>query len=151
MIEMSDYWKGRDTQFASQLTGEIRANAENTVLLVNELLERSGYKSIGYLSSGWRPPDINERTANAAHGSNHLTGKAADIPDSDRSFAGWCVDNLDVLKELGLWMEDPRWTFAPNGQSWVHVQTVPPRSGHRVYIPSTAAPRDPSFPVTWVA
>jgi len=45
----------------------------------------------------------------------------------------WCLKHLDVLETLGLWMEDPQWT-----PTWLHVQTIPPRSGHRVYIPSAS-------------
>ena len=43
-------------------------------------------------------------------------------------------------------MEDPRWT-----PTWLHVQTIPPKSGRVVFIPNSSPPLDPSFPVTWLA
>ena len=144
MITLETYWMGRDSQHAEELTDEIRANAEITVDKANELLARAGRSDIHTVNSGWRPKTVNEATANAANGSRHLTGQAVDLPDRDRTLATWCVDNLDVLKEIGLWMEDPRWT-----KSWVHVQIVPPNSGKVVYIPSSAPPTDPNFAVTW--
>ena len=144
MIDAAAFYKGRDTEYASELTEEIRANSENTIAKVNELLERSGFKSIDSVDSGWRPRAVNAATSNAGAHSNHITGQACDLPDPDRAFATWCVDNLDVLGSIGLWMEDPRWT-----KTWVHVQTIPPKSGRRVYIPSLAAASDPTFPVTW--
>lgn len=144
MITLEAYWKGRDSTHAGELTDEIRANAERTVARCNELLERAGRSTVDEVNSGWRPKGINDDTANAAKGSRHLTAEAIDIPDSDRSLAEWCVDNLDVLAEIGLWIEDPRWT-----PTWVHLQIVPPRSGRRVFIPSAVPAPDPDFPVTW--
>ena len=144
MISEAAFWKGRDTEYAEELTDEIRRNAEVTLAKVNELLERSGFKSIDSLNSGWRPRAVNEATSNAATGSKHLTGQAADIPDSGHVLASWCVDNLDVMEEIGLWMEDPRYT-----PTWFHVQTVPPKSGRRVFIPRLGPPVDDSIPVTW--
>ena len=40
MITLEAYWKGRDTEYADELTDEIRANAEVTVAKANELLAR---------------------------------------------------------------------------------------------------------------
>ena len=144
MITLDAYWKGRDTEYANELTDEIRANAQVTVDRANELLARAGRSDIHSVNSGWRPMAINDATANSAARSKHLSAEAADLPDADRTIATWCVDNLDVLKEIGLWMEDPRWT-----PTWTHVQIVPPKSGKRVFIPSSAPPKDPDFPVTW--
>lgn len=144
MITLEAYYKGRDKQYASELTDDIRANAERTVEKANELLTRAGRSDIDHANSGWRPQAVNDSTANAAAGSKHLSAEAIDLPDPDRTLATWCADNLDVLREIGLWMEDPRWT-----PDWVHVQIVPPRSKKVVFIPSTAPAKDPYFPVTW--
>ena len=145
MITLQSYYKGRDIQNREELTDEIEENSAETVRRVNELLERSGFKSIEKVNSGWRPQSINDATSNAAGHSKHLTGEACDLPDPDGSLRGWAVDNLDVLADIGLWIEDPRWT-----PTWLHVQTVPPKSGKRVFIPSTAPATDPDFPVTWI-
>ena len=144
MITLDAYWKGRDKEYADELTDQIRANAQVTVDRVNELLARAGRSDIHAPTSGWRPVAVNDATSNSAARSKHLSAEAADLPDADRTLATWCVDNLDVLRELGLWMEDPRWT-----PTWTHVQTQPPKSGKIVFIPSTSTATDPSFPVTW--
>ena len=145
MITLETYWMGRDVEHAEELTDEIRANAEITVAKANELLARAGRSDIHTVNSGWRPKTVNEATANSATQSRHLTGQAVDLPDRDRTLASWCGDNLDVLAEVGLWCEDFRWT-----KTWVHLQTVPPKSGKRIYVPSSAPATDPDFPVTWI-
>lgn len=145
MISLTAYWMGRDIQFADQLTDEIRTNAEVTVGRANALLERAGMENRTGVNSGWRPLAVNDSTSNAAKNSTHIKGKAVDIPDPDRALARWCCDNRAVLEDIGLWMEDPRWTFSAHGNHWVHVQTVPPRSGNRIYVPSSADAGDPGF------
>lgn len=146
MISLHAYWMGRDATYAEELTDEIRRNAEITVARANELLERAGRSDIDTVASGWRPKGVNDATANAAQSSRHITAEAVDLPDGDRTLVEWAVDNPDVLEEIGLWMEDPRWT-----RSWLHLQTVPPKSKKLVFIPSTAPASDPDFPVTWLA
>ena len=144
MITLGAYWKGRDTEYADELTEVIRANAQVTVDRLNALLVRAERTDIDTVNSGWRPRSVNEATSNASTSSKHLTAEAGDIPDVDRTLAHWCADHQDVLVELELWFEDFRYT-----PTWVHAQIVPPRSGKRIYIPSSAEPRDPTFPVTW--
>lgn len=146
VITLDTYLMGRDTTHPDELTDEVLGNARLTVAKANELLGRAGRSDIHSVGSGWRPRAVNDRTANSAGNSRHITGQAVDLPDADRTLAEWCVDNLDVLEDIGLWMEDPRWT-----PSWVHLQVVPPKSGKLVYIPSVSKPLDPDFPVTWVA
>jgi len=143
MIEIKDYWMGRDVRFAAELTPEIETNAAETIRRVNLLLDRAALDGVypgidprtgTEVSSGWRPAAINEHTKNAASGSKHLTARAEDVRDTQqRSLARWCVSHQDVLAEIGLWIEDPQWC-----PTWVHFQTVPPGSGLRVYVPSTA-------------
>jgi len=147
MISMTQYWMGRDTKYASEMTDDIASNAQATVDAVNQLLEIAG-RSEDKVNSGWRPQAVNDATRNAASRSKHLTGQAVDIGDPDRSLATWVADNLDVLTECGLYCEDFRWTGDADG-GWVHFQTVPPKSGRRIFIPSMEPARDPYFPVTW--
>lgn len=147
IITLDDYWMGRDATYRDQLTCEIIANAQMTVERANALLVLAAADGVEpginnvtgtYVASGWRPPAINEVTANAAAASKHLLGMAIDIKDqfARRAFARWCLTHLANLEEIGLWMEDPQWT-----PTWVHVQIVPPGSGRRVYVPSAAPPR----------
>lgn len=150
MIDLKAFYNGRDEAYRDELNDAIRRNAEATVAKANELLNRAGFEHVCSVNSGWRPREINNATATASPTSRHLTGQAVDLPDPDRALAAWCVANLDALAEIGLWMEDPRWTSDENGDHWVHLQTVAPKSGSRVFIPFDTPPKDPDFPVTWV-
>lgn len=143
-ITVEDYFTGpartrRDVKFASDMTEAIRDNAKVTVERVNELLAYMAAdgvpliadNSTGSLShSGWRPPAINQATKGAAVFSKHLTGQACDLYDPNNYLDEWCMNNLDELGRIGLWLESPNST-----PGWCHVQTVPPRSGNRVFIP----------------
>ena len=140
---------GRDKLYPEEVTDEVRRNAEITVERVNELLARAGRSDINSVASGFRTKAVNDATSNSAKASRHLTAEAVDLPDADRQLAEWCVDNLDVLRKIGLWLEDPRWTWSEHGNHWIHLQCVPPKSGKLVYVPNSNPPLDPSFPVTW--
>lgn len=63
-------------------------------------------------------------------GSRHLYGQAVDISDHNRELQAWCLANVAVLEEIGLWMED--FSATP---TWIHFQVVPPRSGRRFFKP----------------
>ena len=139
----------RHIMYASDLTDQVKANAAETVKRVNALLEAAAKDKVyagtdeitgTVFASGWRPPSVNERTKNAASKSTHITAEGCDLQDDrkTRALATWCIYNLSILANIGLWMEDPRWT-----PDWVHVQTRPPGSKRRVYIPSTAPPKTP--------
>lgn len=62
--------------------------------------------------------------------SKHFYGQAVDISDPHQELQDWCENNIDVLEEIGLWMED--FTSTKN---WVHFQTVAPASGKRFFKP----------------
>lgn len=117
-----------------ELTGDIETNAIELLRRVNLLLsmfyaahpdaERPA------VNSGWRPPSVNARTPNAAKRSKHMTGRAIDLSDDEGALDDWCMDNLDKLDAAGLWLEHPAAT-----KNWCHLQSVPPRSGSRVFYP----------------
>ena len=160
-IKPQDFWMGRDIEYADVLTDEIQRNGQVTIERVNLLLAAAAEDGVEpgideitktHVSSGWRPPAINDRTANAVKGtSKHLLAQACDVEDQlDRRLSVWCCRNLVVLERIGLWMEDPRWTAGKNrGDPWCHWQIVPPGSGRRVYIPYQNIvkhpPTDPDF------
>lgn len=133
MITLDAYWKGRDKEHADELTEIIQANAAETVRRVNELLALveadTGYV-FEEVASGWRPQAVNDATANAAGGSKHLTAEACDVRDPHGVLDTWCVQNQDKLSEIGLWLELPKAT-----PTWTHLQTVPPKSHNRIFIP----------------
>lgn len=159
MITLPDYWMGRDATHAADLTPVIADHARLLLGRVNLLLSWAYRDNVRpaldartgtHVASGWRPPAINDATANAASHSRHLTGEAIDLRDNGaRDLARWCLRNLDALEEIGLWMEDPRWTGGPGHENWVHLQIVPPGSRRRVYVPSTRAALDPNFSVPY--
>lgn len=145
MITLADYWMGRDAKYPAALTEKIIDNATLLLGRVNLLLTWAYAEHVtpaldartgNHIASGWRPPEVNDATSNAAAKSRHLTGEAIDLRDSGtRELARWCLRNLDALEEIGLWMEAPQWC-----PSWVHLQIVPPGSRRRVYCPSSKPP-----------
>jgi len=137
MITLDAYWKGRNIEYADELTPETIDNASATVATANQLLLHAGFDWMVEVNSGWRPQAVNDRTANAAVGSKHLTAQAIDIADKDNELDDWCMNNLSVLVALGLWLEHPGWT-----PGWCHLQIVPPRNVYavRVFVPSTRPP-----------
>lgn len=128
MITLAGFYKGRDITHKSELTSPIRANATKTMQLVNQLLTLAGLTDRD-ASSGWRPAAVNAATQGAAKKSNHMLGLAVDVQDTDKKLQRWCMANTHILEQLGLWMEHPRDT-----PTWCHLQTVPPRSGKRVFF-----------------
>lgn len=151
LITIADYAMGRDLLFPAEWTPEIRQNAEETVRRWNLLLAHAAgegvYPGVDHVTrtavaSGWRPTGINDRTSNAAKLSTHIWARGLDVQDiwPVRPLARWVLRNLAIAEQIGLWFEDPRWTCNESQAQpdpWVHGQTVPPKSGRRVYIPST--------------
>ena len=82
------------------------------------------------LSSGYRPPAINAKTAGAAKHSLHQICAAADIVDPEGKLGEYCLADLPMLEHIGLYLEDP--SFTP---TWCHLQLFAPRSGRRVFAP----------------
>ena len=130
---------GRDKTHKLYLTTDIIKNAIITVECVNLLIEQLNFAKIPLeiyppsktiLTSGWRPPTINENIPGAAPRSKHISGQACDIYDPEGEIDEWLMAHLNVLESIGLWLEHPLAT-----KTWTHVQTVPPKSGKRVFFP----------------
>lgn len=139
MITLKQYFMGRDEKYKSQLTPELRRNAHETVTKANLLLNHAFNDRVfievspitgSFVSSGWRPPEVNGATPNAAPRSKHMTCEAVDIYDSEGDLDEWCMKNLPLLEKIGLWLEHPSAT-----KSWCHLQVIPPKSGNRVFYP----------------
>lgn len=134
MITLQQFYKGRNVQYANELTPEIAANAVETLARANKLLDIFYAKNKSALkrgcNSGWRPPEVNKSVANAAKKSLHMTGKAIDIEDEDEMLDKWCMTDVGrkAMLDIGLWLEHPIST-----PRWCHLQTVPPGSGNRVF------------------
>ena len=128
MITLADYFMGRDRSHAQDMTDALRENAMRTVERANTLLARAALP--GLVTSGWRPHAINASIPNASPRSKHLSCEAIDLDDPDGALDAWCLVNLPLLEEIGLWLEHPDAT-----PGWCHLQVVPPRSGRRVFMP----------------
>lgn len=148
-ISKDELLKGRDKQYASEYTQEISDNLDALLIPMNKV--RDAYGKPMTVNSGWRPAEINAATVGAAAKSKHMLGLAVDIGDADGALKTWVLANLDLMKQLGLFFEDFRYTG-----SWVHFQNVPPTSGKRIFKPfSSPAPNperwdgkyDPGFDV----
>lgn len=138
-IDTRAYFMGRDKAYPDEVTDEIDANAAIVVDRANQLLAlmqadgvdiEDNPKTGTPVSSGWRPLAINKSTPNAAPRSKHLSGQAVDIYDPEGEIDQWCIDNLDKLTKVELWLEDPSQT-----KGWSHWQCVPPKSLKRVFLP----------------
>ena len=135
-ITLEQYWMGRDKAYAKDLTDDIRKNAALTVERANHLLmlffTANPKAAPRAVNSGWRPAAVNAGIKNAATKSKHMTGQAVDLSDDDGKLDEWCMTpaGQKALADIGLWLEHPSATAR-----WCHVQTVPPRSGNRVFHP----------------
>lgn len=114
-ITKAEILMGRDLQYASDYTLEISNNIDKLLIPLNKFRELYG-KSIT-ISSGWRPPSINAKVGGASH-SNHCVGLAADLHDPDGKIDEFAqeLDKSGKLKELGLWLENPK-----NTSGWCHL------------------------------
>lgn len=111
---------------------EISANLDDLHDKLNQL--RAAYGRPMVITSGLRSDEQQKALIAAgkstATKSKHLIGQAADIRDEDGKLAAWARQNVEILKDIELWCEDPEYT-----RGWLHVQTVPPKSGKRFFIP----------------
>lgn len=118
----------------ADFTPEIDANVRDLVKRITAL----GYKPPMYFSSCLRSKEwhkqiyLNKGVSEdkIPWGSSHLSGKAADISDPDGKLAKWLLENENKLSVAGLWCEHPNYT-----KGWCHLQSVPPKSGKRFFIP----------------
>lgn len=121
-----------------------KVNANEIIQRVNSLLVYYTYSYpifITKLNDGYRlvPAKGGSKT------SKHLTAQAIDMDDNEAGdFWNWLKDNLYLLKSIGLWIEHPCWTHNEGG-TWIHFQSVPPKSGRRIYVPNELPNPNPAF------
>ena len=119
---------GRNILYVTDLTPEIMGNAAILLDRVGALLKAFGEPRT--ITGGWRPPRVNATTVGAAVKSKHMTGQAVDLADPDGDLDDWCMENQDLLQHFELWLEHPSAT-----KNWTHLQSVPPKSGKRIFYP----------------
>lgn len=126
MISRDEVLMGREKLYP--LTPEQETNLTHLLDCLNQF--RTIYGKPMTVSSGYRPEAINSTVPGSAKKSNHIMCLACDFKDLDGSLDKYCLDNLDVLKKCGLYLEDPAST-----SSWTHLQAIAPKSGNRVFKP----------------
>lgn len=82
------------------------------------------------VTSGFRTKEEQQKINPPVKRSCHLTGEAVDISDTTGEIWTWLVDNMDLLIDLGVYLESRTWT-----PRWVHLQSKAPKSGNRIFIP----------------
>lgn len=128
-VTRDEVLKGRERDYP--LTPELEANLTKLLDAVNKL--RIAYGKAFVITSGYRPGHYNQ-AAKGAKKSAHTTCEAVDIrDDKDGTIAKWCLNNLNLLVEYGLYMESPTHTQKPPNIKWVHLQTRPTKN--RVFLP----------------
>jgi len=140
MFTLKDYAMGREKLYPNSWTEIVKNNAIELLRRVNPFLEFIGFAA-AVLSSGWRPHVLNMKMGGRRK-SNHVIGAAIDILDRDKKLAAYFYalagtnpinDSPEVnalLEKFDLYMEHPAYTIG-----WIHVQTIAPASGKRVFIP----------------
>lgn len=126
-IDINDYTQGRCKAYALEWTETHEKNAKDLLTRVNTLLKQYGFYPV--VTSGWRPSEINKKVG-GSKGSKHIMCQAVDLADSYKELGGWLLKNTHLLKQCGLYMEDPMYT-----PTWVHLQSVAPKSGLPVFLP----------------
>ncbi len=139
MISMNEILMGRAK--LENLSTDIQCNIKHLHKVVNVIRQRYGKPMT--VTSGLRLPEHNDATSNAAKRSAHLTGEAIDVRDVDGSLMRWVLQNLSLMQELGIYIEDFRWTRSKTKGYWVHLGTRKPSSGRRIFIPSMAPAETP--------
>lgn len=125
-ITREDYF-GRVWHIATP-SEDVESNARELLLRVNALLAAVGFKTA--VNSGWRPAAYNATVPGAAMFSKHITGCAIDLADPEGELDNLLYEDQRFLIEHQLWMENPLAT-----KGWCHLQSIPPKSGRRVFIP----------------
>ena len=110
------------------LTKEQESNALKLCSAINEL--QSLCEMPFLVTSGIRSVQDQLRINPSVKSSAHMSGEAVDISDVDGAIYGWCMDNLDILIRLGIYLECR--TSTPR---WIHCQIRVPKSGRRIFIP----------------
>ena len=138
MIELNDYFihNGVDRREQYLCDASIELNVVTLLTRVNALIEAyqaaTGNTFNGRINSGWRPPEINACTPNAAAKSKHMTGQAIDLNDDDGDIDEWLMteQGQKIMADVHLWHEHPSAT-----KGWAHLQSVAPNSGRRTFYP----------------
>lgn len=107
---------------------ETAANLAKLLTIMNVI--RTAYGKPMTVTSGLRSDADQKRINPKAPKSNHIKGLAVDISDPHGEVWAWCMTNMKLMEEQGIYFEDKNAT-----PTWVHFQIVPPKSGKRIFKP----------------
>lgn len=136
MITKQEYFARNNKPIASNQIEVLHiVNAEFLISKVNQLWavyeKQNGNRPL-IVSSGYRTKAINASIKGSAKRSHHMMGNAVDIQDRQQILQRWLKTpaGLKALEDNGLYVEDFKYT-----RTWVHLQTVVPKSNNRFFIP----------------
>lgn len=94
------------------------------VNLLAELIEkRCGVKLPPVPLVRWLRTEMQNEAVGGVKNSPHLTGEAIDIKDPNFIISQYILNNVDLLKEVGLYMENPYFCVSKaTGNTWIHLQ-----------------------------
>lgn len=122
------------------LSQECQANVMDLLEAVNKI--RTAYGKPMTVSSGYRPAAANA-AAGGSSKSSHMTCQAVDFADPKGDLRKWVLENLQLFKDAGVFLEDMRWT-----PTWVHMQIR--KASKRIFIPYADQKKNPmTAPKSW--
>lgn len=116
-------------EFNATILNEATKLLKATNSLLGELLGSEAGRTEVALSSGWRPKRY-AREIGLSPRSNHCFGRALDMIDLGNKFYHKIELNLELLVRRGMAMEHVSAT-----PTWLHLQSVLPRSGNTIFYP----------------
>lgn len=125
MISRAEVLMGRDKD--APLDRDLEDNLTKLLVALNKF--RDIYGKGMKVTSGYRPGSFNT-AAGGAKKSNHMVCLACDFHDPNGDLDAYCMSNLHVLEQCGLYLEHPDHTIG-----WCHLQCIAPKSGNRVFKP----------------
>lgn len=98
----------------------------------HKLIITSGYRTLEHHLAIYKAKGITDK-AKIPMKSRHLSGEAVDVVPKDKPVSHlheWVESNVSELEKIGFWCE-----ALPFTSNWLHLQTCPPKSGKRFFIP----------------
>lgn len=133
MITTTDYFR----QFSGhkEITDQMRKDAAKLIAKVSVLLSLIPIVK-PVITSGFRPQSYNKKIGGSTN-SHHCFGNAVDIHDPEKKISEWCLQNIEYLRESGLFIESPEHTCKSEDpmRRWIHFQRVAPKSNNVVFFP----------------
>lgn len=143
VVTIVEYLGSRRQTHASEWHPDYQSNANNLLAKVNLLIDRCRQMGLTVpwkVTSGWRPRSVNAAIGGAPN-SHHVVCRAVDFLDNDRKIGLFLNARPELLRAIGLAMEDLAYCVKADGQKWVHLQSVMPPSGRVIFVPYSGPPR----------